>query len=190
MAFATSSDLATRLQRSFTAAEAAAADALLADATGYLQAEIGQLVERGTRTVELRFPPCGSPIRLPQQPVVSVASVTLNGSAITDWVLDSEGRIHRDGGWPADTDGFTRVAVVFTFGVTDVPAELRTWCCVLAAGALAQSARGTLSPSGVASERIDDYSISYEPGTATFSIPEIQLQRLRSRWGSGAAVTR
>ncbi len=61
---------------------------------------------------------------------------------------------------------------------------------MLAAGALAQVTRsGAMSAAGVASERIDDYSVSYQAGEMAFSVPERVLGRLRAQYGAGAHVS-
>lgn len=188
MVFATAAQLATRLGRTFTAAEQAQAEAILADATAYLQAATGQLIEAGTATVTFQHDPGEARIRLPQWPVTAVTTVKVNGTPVTDAEL-RDGHLYR-WGWPAGTGSqFSEVEVTFGYGHTTVPAELTLWACVLAAGALAQSARaGTLGGSGVSSERIDDYAVNYEPGSVAMSLPARVLERLRARYGGGADI--
>ncbi len=190
MAFATASQLATRLGRQFTSAETSQASALLEDATSYLQAEIGQLIEAGSMTVTLDIDPTCKRARLPQWPVVSVTSVQLNGITITDFEV-KDGHVCRARGFPATVGNqFATLTVEYAYGCADIPAELVTYTLVLAAGVIAQVARsGSLSAAGVQSERIDDYAVNYEPGTAAFELPERVLKNLRARYGSGAYVT-
>lgn len=192
MAFATAAQLATRLGRTFTSTETSQATALLADATAFLQEELGgQLIESGTTTFTVQADPCETRIRLPQWPLRSLTSVTLNGSTVTTEVEHRDGYLYRSGGWlPQSGDQFADVTVTYAYGYSSVPAELVTWCCVLAAGAMAQAARGgSLASSGVASERIDDYSVSYTADASAFEIPERVLARLRASYGAGAWVS-
>jgi hypothetical protein len=189
MAFATPGQLATRLGRQFTSAETSQAAALLDDATAYLQAEIGQLVEAGTMTVTLQADPDQIDIRLPQWPVRGVTGVVSGGVTVTDYEVRG-GDLVRCGGWPSTTIGVRDVVVTYDYGILDVPTELSMWCCVLAAGAMAQALRGgTLGASGVASERIDDYAINYADDSTAFNLPERILERLRASYGAGAHVT-
>ncbi len=193
MSFATVAQLSTRLGRTFAVgAETTQAQAMLDDATAYLVGEIGgQLVEAGTAVVTLTVDPSTDRVRLPQWPVSAVNSVELNTVAITDWTLVG-GHLVRAGGWPAIAGAtHARVDVDFDYGLDTVPPELTSWACVLAAGALAQVARGgTLSAAGVSSERIDDYAVNYEPGSTAFALPERVLTRLRASYGAGAYVVR
>lgn len=190
MAFASTSQLATRLGRTFTAAETSQAGALLDDATAYLQSEIGQLVEDGTMVVGLTVDPRETRVRLPQWPVQLVNSVLLNGDAITDYEI-VDGHLERVVGFPADVgESFSTVTVDYDYGLTVVPSELVTWCCVLAAGAMAQVARGgTLGAAGVTSERVDDYAVNYDADSTAFQLPERILNRLRSSYGAGVHVS-
>lgn len=190
MAFADADDLATRLGVSFTTPEQTQANAILGDATAWLQSEIGQLIESGSSTFTLRVDPCDRRIRLPQWPVVGVTSVTVNGTAITDYEL-ADGCLYRECGWPpAPGDQFCVVVIDFDYGFAEIPGVLVTWCLVLAAGILAQIKRsGSLAASGITSERIDDYAVSYDPSATTFALPERQLERLRAQFGQGVYVT-
>lgn len=191
MAFASTTQLATRLGRTFDAVETSQVGALLDDATAFLQAEIGQLVEAGTTTFTVQADPRETRIRLPQWPLRSLTSVTLNGSTVTTEVEHRDGFLYRPGGWlPQAGEQFADVVVTYAYGYTTLPAELVSWCCVLAAGALAQAQRGgSLGSAGVSSERIDDYAVSYESGSTAFSLPERVLSRLRATYGAGAWVS-
>lgn len=192
MAFASTTQLATRLGRTFTTAETSQARALLDDATAFLQSELGgQLVESGSLTFTALVDPHETRIRLPQWPLRSLTSVTLNGETVTTEVEHKDGHLTRPGGWPSQAGAeFAEVVIAYDYGLDEIPPELVSWCCVLAAGALAQVARGgSLGASGVASERIDDYAVSYRDGSTVFEIPERVLSRLRASYGAGASVT-
>ena len=191
MAFATTAALATRLGVTFTVPEAAQASAFLDDATAYIQGEIGgQLIESGTATVVLSVLPKNARVRLPQWPVRSVATVLVNGTAVTDHTL-VDGYLVRASGFPHATDStYSRVTVTYTYGLVTIPPELASWACVLAAGAIAQVARGgSMSSAGVASERIDDYAVNYSGDSVAMSLPVRILDRLRASYGVGAFVT-
>ena len=202
MVFASTSDLATRLGRSFTAAETAQAAAILDDATAYLQSQIGQLVEAGEATVTIPVDPCDRRIRLPQWPVRSVDSVLVNGCEVTDFEI-RDGFLSRVAGWPAalSTDPsslvlsaygyeFCAVTITFSYGLAVVPPELVSWACVLAAGVIGQVTRsGALSAAGVSSERVDDYAVNYETGSMPMSLPERVLDGLRASYGGGGHVS-
>lgn len=190
MAFATVGQLATRLGRTFTSSETGQAAAVLDDATAYLQSVIGQKVEAGSMTVDLSVEPTAQKVRLPQWPVQSVTSVELNGDAISDYEV-RDGHIVRTSGFPAESgNAFSTLTVEYDYGLDEIPGELVTYTCVLAAGALAQVARGgSLGASGVSSERIDDYAVNYDTTTTTFQLPERILDKLRASYGAGADVT-
>lgn len=194
MAFATADDLEARLGVTFTPSETTQADAFLDDATAYLQAEIGQLIEAGTATYTTRWRGDG-PIRLPQSPVTGITSVELNGAATTDFdFIDQE--LHLQGWWGGETrfDGpwtgtYIDVTVTFTYGYAAVPAELKTWALALASQMMASAAGGSLGMPSVRSETIDDYSVSYVTDGSNMSLPAPILDRLRARYGQGAYVT-
>ena len=185
MAFATASDLATRLGRSFTADESIQASALLEDATAYLRQVLGAHVSpQRTSTVRLRTTDVGH-IQLPDPPVVSVTSVTIGGTAVTGWQL-ADGVLHGVRGWnlghPAE------VGVTYVHGYTEAPEELRMWCCVLAAQMLANiDDLGALSADGVSAVRIDDYMKSWTSAPG-YGLPEHVIDRLRASYGGGAHV--
>jgi len=81
-AFATSQDLADRLGVDFTASEHQRAKRLLEKATRLIQSETGQTVFLVEGDVFTTRGTVSNRIRLPQGPVVSVDSVTLDGTAL------------------------------------------------------------------------------------------------------------
>jgi hypothetical protein len=188
-AFATIDQLSVRLGRSFDSSEAPQVLALLDDATAYLRREIGAQVTTGVSTITLNVPMYATSARLPQWPVRSLDSVTINGTADTSTLL-RDGSINRLYGFPlAPSADWSIVTVTYTHGLAAVPADLVSWTCVIAANVLAQVGRsGTLSTSGVKSEAIEDYSIVYKDGADTLSLPEPVLARLRAAYGRGAFV--
>lgn len=194
MAFAQVTDLEQRLGVTFDATETAQAEAALDDATAYLQAELGQLIEAGTATYTTRWRGDG-PIRLPQSPVTAVTTVSLNGTATTNFdYIDQELHLASTWGGEAHFDGYHRgsyvdVSVTFSYGYAVVPAELKAWTCVLASQLMAAGVGGSLGMPAVRSETIDDYSVTYVTDGSTLSLPTQVLDRLRARYGASAYVT-
>lgn len=190
MSFATPEDLATRLGVAFDPGELLKVQAHLDDATAWLQAELGQLIEAGTATYTTRLRE--GPLRLPQFPVRSVTEVLVNGVAVTNYdFIDQE--LHLADRWGVSDFGerttFTDVTVTFDYGFTVIPAELIGWCCVLASQSLDAAAGGYLGSPRVRSEQIDDYSVTYVTNGSSMTLPPDVLSRLRSRYGAGAYVT-
>lgn len=195
MAFATTADLEARLGVSYDdGTETAQAQALLDDATAYLQAELGQLIEAGTATYTTRWLGQG-PIRLPQAPVTDVTTVLVDGVATTDFdFVDQE--LHLIGWWGTEKRfngtwlrSYLDVTVTFDYGYDTVPAELKAWTCVLASQILSGAGGGSLGIPSARSETIDDYSVTYVADGSTMTLPPQVLERLRSRYGAGAYIT-
>lgn len=195
--FATPADLATRLGITFAVgAETTQAQAWLDDATAFLQAELGQLIEAGTATYTTRHYGCG-PIRLPQQPVTEVTTVLVDDVATTDfdfvdqelWIPARRGSLYTFDEFD-DRQPYADVTITFDYGYATIPAELKAWCCVLAAQVRDASLGGTLGAPRVRSEEIDDYSVTYvTDGSTAMSLPGEVLERLRARYGAGVYVT-
>jgi len=148
--FATASDLATRLGVTFTTAESTRADALLTDASGIIQDEVGQTIELVTDDVLVRPGTYDNRIRLPQRPVVSVASIA---GALMDqtpvdlgtdsWYLDGDEIVRAafplgierhffsvGNGWLGDT--FT-LTITYTHGYSTIPTIVKTVCTEMVA---------------------------------------------------------
>lgn len=192
MAFATPADMEERLGVSYTATEVQQASAFLGDATAFLQAEIGQLITSGTATFTTRVRE--NPIRLPQQPVTSVTTVLVDGEATTDfefvdqelWVPARRGHLYS---FNIDDAAYVDVTVTFNYGYATVPADLKSWCIVLASQSMDAAKGGSLGAPRVQSEQIDDYSVTYVTNGSSMTLPPDVLSRLRSRYGAGAYVT-
>lgn len=95
--FATADDLGIRLGVTLTDDEQTRANAMLTDASGIVQDETGQTIELVDDDTLERRGTTDERILLPQRPVVSVASVALDGAPITDWYLAGN-EIVRNGG--------------------------------------------------------------------------------------------
>ncbi len=138
-----------------------------------------------TSTITIRRPGCESLLRLPA-PIVSVASVSVDGSAVTDYVLDDEG-LYRCGGWAGD-----ELEVTYTHGLAEVPADIVSMCTGLAVAWLLHRDGGGSSSPGVKSVKIDDGAEAYTDEAAgqvsPVFIPDVTRQWLRARFGSAVAV--
>lgn len=170
MQFATAAELAARLGVSFSAEEETRADSLLTLASGLIQREARQdigLVEddvfatRATREQS---------ILLPERPVVSVSSVTVGGSGVTDWYLDGDELVRRSG-WEVSLNGIEGTAgwgsrnvplvVTYTHGYNPVPDAIKAVC-------LEAVTRVWVNPGSVMSERYGSEQVAYlTQGTPT-----------------------
>lgn len=126
---ATAGDLEARLGLDLTVEETTRAETLLGLASDLIRRETGQqislvaddsLVRRGTSSDRLR---------LPQRPVVSVASVSVAGQAVPSeqWYVSGDELVRRRGAW-GDADD--EVVVVYDHGYAagQIPAEARAIC--------------------------------------------------------------
>lgn len=204
--FAAPADLATRLKRTFDSPTTAQVQALLDDATEALVSDVlgGNKVTQGTTTVVFNVPEGSRTITLPQQPVRSVASVLMDGVAITGWVVRGgklvlpcsvSWREQYDVVRPVLIDSVD-VTVTWTYGLAAIPGDLKAWCMVLAAQALAslEGPMESLAPGAVQQVRIDDFAQSFAQGGDSAGAPGLVLpdavrERLGSHWGVGAFVT-
>lgn len=195
MAFATAADISARLGRALTATEEGQVAAFIADATSHLQSIIGQRVESATTTIRQKTLWRDMTVRLVQFPVRSVDTVKVNGTTlipITDWYWRGDDTVYIVGGYTTTTLKYAVVDVTYTHGLTAVPADLKQLTCALVMQALAQIQRtGTMDPGPVQSERIDDYSITYQAGGSALgmTVPKAVADRLRAQYGQGAYVT-
>lgn len=161
MAFATAGMLATRLQRTFTDDQVDQANRVLEDATAAIIAYCRQtiyFVEDDSVTLRGTW---GYRLELPQQPVVEVASVTVDGVLLddTEWTLvGNEIRRGTSDDWPSTRLHWggpdTEVAVVYSHGHTDDPPIATSIC-------LAMAARCVANPIGAQAETLGAYSVTY-----------------------------
>lgn len=180
VAFATSEDLTKRMKREFSEDEAAWLDELLADATAYLQREIGQKVAP-RQTATFKDWPSAGWVDLPQWPVVSVDAVERDGVAV-----DFEERLGRI---RVGTD--ERVEVMFTFGHSEVPRDLVSIVCALVSQQLTLiEADLGLSIGGLSSVSLDDFKIAFADGGegTGLTLPKVTLDGLRQSYGRGSVT--
>lgn len=175
--FAESNDLATRMQRELTPAEALWIDELLADATAYLQDEIGQLISPQQTATFTDWPSAGW-IDLPQWPVVSVESVERDGHAVAFELRPGRVRVRDD--QPVD--------VTFTYGYLEPPRNLTSLCVALVSQQILLVEAGLgLSIGGLSSVALDDFKIAFADGGegTGLTLPKVTLDGLRQKYGRG-----
>lgn len=126
-AFATTDDLAARLGVELTAEEATRAQTLLELASGLIRRETGQTIHRVAGDTLVRRGTHTGRLRLPQRPVVSVASVAIDGQAVDPavWYVEGDELVRRSRGWGGPG---TELTVVYTHGFDPVPDEVRAVC--------------------------------------------------------------
>lgn len=128
--FATAGDLAARLGVDLSSAEQTRANTLLQLASGLIQREARQRIELVTNDVLTVPGVAESRLRLPERPVVSVTTVTLDGTAVTagedtiDYYLNGSDLIRPKGwGW-----GEQVVQVTYTHGYSTIPDAIVAVC--------------------------------------------------------------
>lgn len=179
-AFATLEDLQTRLNRTFSEDQVSQIEKLLDDASTYLRDAIGQQVFPQS-TATFRGWPVSGWVDLPQQPVISVASVIRDGKPVV-FEERPDGIAVRDDK-PVD--------VTFTYGYAEPPAGLTRWACVLVSQTLTTLEMNLgLSVGGLSSVGIDDFRAAFADGGegTGMSLSPDNLTRLRDQYGSAVAV--
>jgi hypothetical protein len=173
-AFADVSDLQELIGRTVDDAQGTA---LLEAASGHLRHVIGQDVFPRTTSTYTGYPTTGRE-DLPQWPVVSVETVERDGSPIA--FTYRPGYILVDGDDPID--------VTFTWGLAQVPDELKRLACVLASQALQMiEVAGGLTAGGLSSIAIDDFRAAFAEGGAAsgIALTDTVTDSIRARYGRG-----
>lgn len=145
--------------------DTAAATLLIEMATAVVQAEVGQRIVRVTNdtlVLDLDEYDEGPYIQLPERPVVSVASVTIGSTPVTDYVLQaSRARVWRALGWRSTliyyTDQPSTTTVVYTHGYAPGDQKLQLGRATV----LSMIAGLYNNPDGASSVKIDDYAATY-----------------------------
>lgn len=130
----------------------------------------------------------GSWLNLPQRPVQSVSSVTLDGEALTvdDDYMRFGARLWRECGWQAKRYTPSKVGVVYSHGYPAGHQGLQ-----LARGAVLSLIRGVYgNPEGAIQVRIDDYAASYAKFSASLDATEYLQKALQRAYGRRAALVR
>ena len=131
---------------------------------------------------------------LPQIPVTSVASVTLDGVALTAGTAASASttyrlrgnRLWRGDGWQTYVGVPSDVVPVYTHGYASGAQQLQ-----LGRWAVLSLAKGQVpNPSGLQSESIDDYSVTFNAMTAQMEASPFLQRALRKQYGRRGQLVR
>ena len=131
-------------------------------------------------------------LALPGRPVTSVASVSVDGVATTDWMLTDSAFLYRACGWGHWEDP-VEVAITLAHGLPTIPVDIVQLTCDLAILGANAAPEGAQDPR-VFAEKIDDYSVTYKTeGRAVSSAMELPAgtkASLAARFGGGVDVVR
>lgn len=166
--FATADEFATRLGIDLTTNETNDANTLLTLASALIQEEAGQVIELVGEDTLTRPGSYAARIRLPERPVLSVTSVTLDGVAIDDdaWYLDGDEIVrtnlvgtvgqNRFGsfglGWGAPSQ---ELVIVYSHGYNPTPVAAKAVC-------LEMVARVWVNPGSVLAEVYGSQQVTYQ----------------------------
>lgn len=163
--------------------------ALLAAASGVIRDAAGVPISRATWTMIV--PGAREQwLRLPGQPIVSVASVLIDDDEVTDSKLVG-GNLWRESGWqPTCTP--VNVTVTVAGGLLVIPADIVDLACSLVGMGIAAAEDGYESKAGKAYESIDDYRVGYDQTASqtagVMELPTATRIRLRARFGGSAGM--
>ena len=187
-ALATTGDLVVR---GVDIANQALAFEMLDVASASVRGAAGSPISRTTSTVRYTGWRSSKYLTLAGPPIVSVASVSVDGTSKTDWRLVDSLRLWRRCGWGVD-DGPCDVDVVQTHGLLVVPADIVNLVADFAAAGINAATDGGGVTVGKVAERIDDYSVTYAQGAdavaSVMQVPESTRLWLASMFGGSAAV--
>lgn len=188
---ASPADLASLLKQSFDEFDTATVILGIEVATAVVQAAAGQRIVLVTDDAATVYGGTDQVLALPERPVVSVASVTYNGSLLTQgtasgtWRMSADG-LWRDCGWSRYCDGPVPTDVVYTHGCATDDQRIQ-----LARGVTLSLARGLfVNSSGVVREQIDDYQVAYSEAAAALDSVSGMAARLRKQYGTKAGMVR
>lgn len=187
----TPEDLASLLQldyASLTAGQQATMLMLVEMATARVQrAAGGQRIVDLTSTAVVDVPVCTDEplwLDLPQYPIRSVATVVLDGVSITDFYLRQQ-RLFRGGGWLNSIDPPSQAVVTYDHGYV----AGSQWLQLGKDMTLSLAQLGWGNPSGVTSEAIDDYRVTFAEADARMTMTESMRQAIADAYGASAYVT-
>lgn len=190
---ATPSDLASLLQKDVDTASATLAVEVC---TAVVQAAAdGQRIVQvtgDTEVIDLDAGFCSPYLYLTQKPVTAVISASVGVTAVTDFSVQlSRGRLWRLAGWRSTTVPYWSISpstatVVYTHGYAAGDQRLQ-----LARGAVLSLARGLFdNPTGAASEKIDDYAVTYAAAEAALEAAPALKKAIRKQYGPKARMVR
>lgn len=188
---ATPGDLASLLQKDVDTASAVLASEVC---TAVVQAACdGQRIVRATST-EVVYGGWGKLLRLKQQPIVSITSVTYNGTLLTqgtswgNWRLSPQGP-WRNLGWAEYCNGPVPTTVVYVAGYDPAGSDSDKQALQLGRGTTLSLMRGLfVNPSGVVREQIDDYAVAYAEAQAALDASPSMKALLRKQYGPKARM--
>lgn len=184
---ATVVDLAARIRVPVSDLDATTATLLLECATAVVQEAAGdQRILQVTDDVTTLTGTTDSSLHLPQIPVTAVASVTLDGSAVTAGAVTSAtaykrfgNRLWRGDGWQVNTGAPSEVVVVNTHGYAAGSQNLQ-----FARSAVLALLKGVYdNVSGATQLSIDDYSVAYEAVNVQMEATPYLEKALRKKYG-------
>lgn len=178
---ATASDLNTLLGVTLPVAQSTL---LLEMATGVIQAAVGQRIVDVTDTAVVDVDENTVWLELPQYPIRSIGTVKIDGVTVTDAVLRKQ-KVWRALGWVSTYSPPSQATIVNTHGFPAGSQYLqlaRTMCLSLAAA-------GYSNPTGVTSEKIDDYQVNYAEALARMELTPYMRDALIKAYGRSAFVT-
>lgn len=169
--FATPDDLAARLGITLTAEEQTRATALIASASGLIQAEAKQRIERVENDVLTINGTSDERILLPERPVESVTSITLDGTPLSqgaDWFLEGNSIVRVASVWSGVAgvpdapfllgSSFGRpnqtLTITYTHGFDPIPEVIKAIC-------LEAVVRVWVNPGSVMRERMGSEQTDY-----------------------------
>jgi len=185
---ATAADLRALLDADETSLPDAKADVILRIATGAVQAVAQQDIVLSLDDSVTLMGTTEAWFDLPQIPVVSVTSVTLDGVAVTDFKHVGN-RLWRRSGWAACSYEPSAVDVVYSHGYPEGNSKLG----LAQSTVLALASRWTNNPDGAVGMSIDDFSKQYSQSSNSdlAGLIPMNLQRLlRKTYGHRGRLVR
>ena len=171
------------------AANETLATRVLASVSEAVREAAGAPISRVTSTVVLTGSP-GQWLRLPGGPVRSVATVLVDGKAVTDYKV-RDGRLWLPSSWQPGGEP-SEVTVTYDHGLDEVPEDIVRLVCMYTAAGMAQAASG-FDSRGKAYERIDDWQVGYLQGGDEVvdhaELTDRTKASLAARFGGGTYVT-
>lgn len=189
---ATPSDLASLLQHDVDTASATLAVEVC---SAVVQAAAdGQRIVQVVGDVDQVIGTTGQWLRLPQWPVTAISAVTLDGVTLTAGVPGSGAltyrlvgnRLYRGCGWQTYCGEPSTVGFTYTHGYATGRQELQ-----LGRGSVLSLGRGLFeNPSGVSSEKIDDYAVTFAAAAAALEASPVLKAAIRKQYGAKARMVR
>lgn len=189
---ATPSDLASVLQSDI---DTSTANVLINASTAVVQeAAGGQRIVQVVGDTATIVGTTESVLWLPQLPVTTMTTVTLDGTTLTagsgtngtTYKLFGRSRLWRSAGWQTYLYAPSAVGLVYTHGYAAGSQDLE----LARSAVLSLSSAAYANPSGAVSEEIDDYKVAYERASAAMDAAPHLAMALRRKYGRPAGLVR